>query len=405
MVLNFRVALAIFGLSVLVIVAVEVVARIGIVLYEEFIQGQEYFDRRAESPAYGPSDQAGILYREFQESITKEYRPYVGWSRRPFEGTLINIDEDGDRVTRYNSARGDSLQIWVFGGSTVWGSGSPDKETIPSYLAALLNDEWRVDAMVRNLGESAFVSTQEVTRLILELQRGERPDVVVIYDGVNDVYAGTYSPGVPGAIQNQDQISSKVESRNIWGIWIRSLGLYRGAAFALGKVGIETNAALSQANSVAELELQRRAQETADIWLQNYQVVSALAEAYGFDVIMALQPNLFISGKPLRPHEREILEEMKLNEPVLVQGTRLVYSAIQDRLGTNDYGRIYDFTGVFNDIHSSLYIDQTHVIGTGNQRVAERLYAAIQTQLCANMPEHASQHVNDQITARCTGSL
>ena len=125
----------------------------------------------------------------------------------------------------------------------------------------------------------------------------------------------------------------------------------------MGKVGIETNAALSQANSVAELELQRRAQETADIWLQNYQVVSALAETYGFDVIMALQPNLFISGKPLRPYEREILEEMKLNEPVLVQGTRLVYSAIQDRLGTNDYGRIYDFTDVFNDIHSSLYID------------------------------------------------
>ena len=401
---KLQVALAVFGLGVLAILAVELFARTAAVLYEQFVERHEWFERRAQSPAYSPSDQAEILYREIRESITQEYRPYVGWSSRPFKGTLVNINEDGDRATRYNSARDDSLKMWVFGGSTVWGFGAPDNETIPSYLAALLNAEWGVDTTVRNLGESAFVSTQEVSRLILELQRGRRPDVVVIYDGVNDAYAGTYSPGVPGAIQNQDQIGSRVEGLEIWGAWIRSLGIYRAADFVLEKVGIESNVAHSEANSVADLELQRRAIETANIWLENYQVVAALGETYGFDVIMALQPNLFISGKPLQPYESDILQEIERNALVFAQGTRLAYSTIQERLESEDYDRIYDFTGAFNDIPSSLYVDEVHVTGTGNRRLAEMLYSAIQSQLCTNTPNHASQHVISQITSVCTES-
>lgn len=400
---KLRVALAVFGLGVLVIIAVELTAEIGAFLYEQFISQSQWFDSRAQSPAYRVSDQPEILYRDFLESNTREYRPYVGWSRSPFEGTLVNINEDGDRVTRYNSARDDSLQMWVFGGSAVWGLGAPDNETIPSYLATLLNDEWRVDTTVRNLGESAFVSTQEVARLILELQRGKRPDVVVIYSGVNDAYAGTYSPGVPGAIHQQDQISSRVEGRDIWGNWIRSLGLFRAADFALRKVGFASNAALSEANAVEDLELQKRALETANIWLQNYQVVSALAKTYGFDVILALKPNLFVPGKPLQSYESEILQRTEQSQPVFAEGTRLVYAAIQDRLDSKDFEQIYDLTGAFNDIPSSLYVDEIHVIGRGNRRLAELLFATLQTHLCENIPSHASQHVSDQIMARCTG--
>lgn len=400
---KLQVSLALFGLSVLAVLAVELAARTAAVLYEQFIYRQEWFDSRAQSPAYSEKDQPEILYREIRESIIREYRPYVGWSRRPFQGTVVNINDDGDRVTRFDLARDNALQVWVFGGSTVWGFGTPDGETIPSYLAALLNDEWGVDTTVRNLGEGAFVSTQEVARLMLELQRGKRPDLVVIYDGVNDVYAGTYSPGIPGAIHSQDLISSRVEGRDVWGRWIRSLGLFRAAAFLLAQVGLDTNVAISQANSVPDPELQRRADETADIWLQNYLLVSALADTYGFDMIMALQPNIFISGKPLQPYEREILLRMEQNEPVFVQGTRLAYAAIQDRLESEDFDGIYDLTGAFNEIPSPLYIDNIHVVGSGNQRVAELIYAVMQTRLCADIPSHVSQHANDQIKARCTG--
>ena len=87
-----------------------------------------------------------------------------------------------------------------------------------------------------------------------------------------------------------------------------------------------------------------------------------------------------------------------------MQGTRLAYSAIQARLKSEEYARIYDFTDAFDGIPSSIYIDEMHIIGAGNQRLAEMIYAAVQIQLCADIPRHVSQHVNDQITDRCAGS-
>ena len=88
----------------------------------------------------------------------------------------------------------------------------------------------------------------------------------------------------------------------------------------------------ARTTSVPDVELQTRADETANIWLQNHQMVSALSETYEFHVIMVLQPNLFVSEKPLQLYELEILEKIQRNQPVFVQGTRLAYSGIQDRL-------------------------------------------------------------------------
>ena len=102
---KLQVSLALFGLSVLAVLAVELAARTAAVLYEQFIYRQEWFDSRAQSPAYSEKDQPQILYREIRESIIREYRPYVGWSRRPFQGTVVNINDDGDRVTRFDLVR------------------------------------------------------------------------------------------------------------------------------------------------------------------------------------------------------------------------------------------------------------------------------------------------------------
>ena len=62
---------------------------------------------------------------------------------------------------------------------------------------------------VVNFGESGFVSTQGVIQLILELQSGNIPDLVIFYDGVNDVYAA-YQSGRP-THQNFDKIAAKFE--------------------------------------------------------------------------------------------------------------------------------------------------------------------------------------------------
>ena len=73
----------------------------------------------------------------------------------------------------------------MLGGSSLWGFGARDDQSIPSLVVhAMYERGWRVE--LKNLAEIGYVSTQEFVALYRELQAGYRPDVVIFYDGVND---------------------------------------------------------------------------------------------------------------------------------------------------------------------------------------------------------------------------
>ena len=70
--------------------------------------------------------------------------------------------------------------IWVFGGSAVWGTGVDDENTIPSLIEKLTN------ISTLNLGETGYNTTQELNLLLKELVK-HKPKKIIFYDGVNDV--------------------------------------------------------------------------------------------------------------------------------------------------------------------------------------------------------------------------
>ena len=118
-----------------------------------------------------------------------QWHPYVLWRRRPFTGRYINVDAAGRRRTSNREAPGDRpIDIFGFGGSTLWGNGARDENTIPSCVSRLLDESGR-RVRVTNYGELGFVSTQNLISLMLERQAGRVPGVVFCYDGVNDVVA------------------------------------------------------------------------------------------------------------------------------------------------------------------------------------------------------------------------
>src|SRR5262249_10483737 len=152
--------------------------------------GDQQLVNPRENIAYYRSRDWGALYwHEHHLSDVQRYHPYVIWRRAPFQGITINIGEHGTRVTPGANCSANSYKVFAFGGSTMWGTGSPDWGTIPAYLQAGLEALRGKSVCVMNFGESAFVSTQGVIQLILELQSGNVPHLVIFYDGVNDVYA------------------------------------------------------------------------------------------------------------------------------------------------------------------------------------------------------------------------
>ncbi|KAA3624676.1 MAG: hypothetical protein DWQ08_10135, partial [Proteobacteria bacterium] len=118
-------------------------------------------DDRALLPAYADADyDPAELWKEIWvgTNVWLAYEPYTVWSRKPVAGRYVNVRENGRRVTTGNSSDPDALSVWVFGGSTTWGMGVPDGDTIPSLLARRFNES-DIPTNVRNYGETGFVST------------------------------------------------------------------------------------------------------------------------------------------------------------------------------------------------------------------------------------------------------
>src|SRR5580698_8792088 len=80
-------------------------------------------------------------WKEFEQANKVTYHQYVLWRRAPYQGEAISINQDGVRRTLHtqcgdndndnDNAKDKTFTIWMFGDSVMWGSGSPDAETIP----------------------------------------------------------------------------------------------------------------------------------------------------------------------------------------------------------------------------------------------------------------------------------
>ena len=190
-------------------------------------------DARSRADAYAEAAWVQDYFREFKTSYVTDWHSYVYWRRRPFASEFINVNEQGIRRTWQSPAVAGSvtsgeptmvarpaaadgaaapatritldaeaaLRIFVFGGSTVWGTGARDDYTIPSCLARDLHARG-IETAVFNFGESGYVNTQSLLALICELRDGNIPDVAIFYDGINDIFAA-YQDGRAGLPQNE----------------------------------------------------------------------------------------------------------------------------------------------------------------------------------------------------------
>ena len=131
-------------------------------------------------------------YAKEMEENSLRWEPYIYWRRKPYEGKYININSDGIRLTTPSQTSPDqagrSLRVFMFGGSTMWGTSARDACTIPSFLSKALKGRGKRIEII-NFGETGYVSTQEVITLLLQLRKGNVPDIVIFYDGENDTYS------------------------------------------------------------------------------------------------------------------------------------------------------------------------------------------------------------------------
>ncbi len=345
------------GITLLFLVGMEIVARVGFGLRDVWSnRGLELVDPSLRADVFQGQEWAkGYWIEEGQTVQTShaEWHSYVYWRRKPFQGKYINVDANGIRRT-WNAApvsTANQLKIAMFGGSALWGTGSRDEFTIPSQVAKKLKAKG-MDAWVTNFGEGGYVSTQDVIALMLELQKGNVPDIVVFYDGANDTFSAVQQ-GIAGIPQNEYHRVWEFNQLN-WRDGLEQLALYRFAA------GLSRG----RARATAPTSDSQLANNVVNVYLSNVKIVQSLAREYGFAVVFYWQPVLY-TKKNLSSWEKQQVD---------ASYGAAFFQQVNQVLNQNSSSRpanLYDLSSLFDGQTDSAFFDPFHTSETANGRVAD----------------------------------
>lgn len=378
---------AVLGLNTLILLAcIELTATIALKLESwPSDSSAQLPDSRAALPYYRSQDWGLEYWREFELNETREgafrYHPYLVWKSAPFESVNININQDGIRWTPNANCSAASYKVFAFGGSTMWGDGAPDWGTIPAYLQAGLQANSDKPICVVNFGERGFVSTQNLIELLLQLQVGNVPDLVIFYDGINDVSV-PYRYGQPGAHYSLDDITNKFEKSNDdhqFKEWLK-----RSSSFSLFQnLVAKSNGNASGTTQIPTinyqtmgLDTENLATATVQIYLTNYRIVGLLAQEYGFNYFFFWQPALSIGEKPLTKDEQIIKDAL---DPALIKLYDVVYQDIEAASSENE--NLYYIVNVLDEADAQIWIDWQHITPPGNQLIAQAMLDIIASEI------------------------
>lgn len=319
---------------------------------------------------------------DIEKNRSLRWRPYVYWRRLPRNGEYINIDNNGLRKT-INPVAADGgkspVKVFVFGGSTIWGLGSSDADTIPSQISNELNKNG-VNCEVVNFGQYAYVSTQSVIELMLQLQKGNIPDAVIFYDGVNDTFNAfqTNTPGLTHNEVNRELEYGLLDKGNLKTYAaqsiIRQLSTVRFLGGFLKQFGGKHEQfqpiPLKYEQSISDKKALAAA--VVETYFNNIRMVQALAKSYGFTAQFYWQPVIF-TKKQLSDYELRSIE-MDFYFPGMKEFYLDTYDRLKDRsAGLAGDLEFFDISSTFNDIEEPIYVDFNHMGAKGNRVIAQRM--------------------------------
>lgn len=210
------------------------------------IQNDQYIVRPGFSKAENDE-----LARNVTEANLAVYVPWVEFAFRDIRSRYVNVT---GHVRKSIPDLSDSLakkpfRIFFLGGSTTYGFNVADEETIPSSFVRAYRQKYPGGRPIQviNLSMPSYYSYQELIQLADRIFRDDKPDMVIMLDGLNDCYQAStsydrepiYTPGIggqihPGAGSNWSRLMNAFHMpsgmnddsacRMIYQIYIRNIG-------------------------------------------------------------------------------------------------------------------------------------------------------------------------------------
>ena len=322
---------------------------------------EEIFTAQIASPAMAADREwAADWFSEFQTVYTNNtYVPLLGMVSQDYKGDYINI---ADRARKTYTAEGvsdDATSVYLFGGSTMWGYGQRDLYTIPSQVARLAEQDG-VPVRVSNYGQVGWGIWQELGLLEQLLSAGHVPDVVVFYDGCNDVAEQveglSTDPTYPGGVFVEQAVERARMRGGIAGLKDSLMGFYAQHSILTRLLASHSE----QAGPAPTPEIsQERARNAVQLYDRAVDVIENLAKSYGFKAVFVWQPIAYSTqGGDAKRYSNDTWGIGS----AFVDATKLV--------GTP----AINFSEAFDGVKEAVFIDNAHTNELGAEIIARDIY-------------------------------
>jgi len=305
---------------------------------------------------------------------------------RDYESKWFNV-VNGLRVTE-GQPKKFRHTVYVFGGSTVYSGEVPDAFTLPSQLQLIFNQHYGDRYRVENYGMTTVTSSQELERL--RTTEPSAGDIVVFYDGVNDVFQEIYYARPTETMVERNRRVMK-EFSHIERFLIR---LSEFSVFARTWTSpinyVDVPAHLRDTEKLAALvySLKRR-------YRKNVLAARNYANARRAHFLHFLQPNIYTVKAPT-PYEQRIVQNPNLYAPPGMDAAfEVAYPLLQDvskSLRAVEKIDAFDLSDILDvrEPGEEHYLDICHVTDRANFIIASRIFDEIKGSLDAESPQPQS---------------
>jgi len=270
----------------------------------------------------------------------------------------VNINNHGFRGPEFSIEKSEDVyRIFLVGGSTTASLRALSDEVTPAgYLKTKIdemNREYKIEVI--NAGIPGFTSSQEL-KLIKNRILDLNPDLIIIYDGANDI---NYPYGfVPDRGSLRDVLSDFL---NRYLFFWESIPIIYHIISQL----TENSESKSFDDSTADFK--------AELWSSNMIQFCDLGKNHGFKTVVVLQPILGTGERDLTERERkqfEIFDHAKVVPAYQLFGNKLDDLKLHCNI-------VVDFRNIFDNIKGDIYFDNAHVGYQSNEIIAEKILEKI----------------------------
>jgi hypothetical protein len=244
------------------------------------------------------------------------YEAFTQFRELPGDGRFVHIDANGFRRSKNQGPWPPDpryFNVFVFGGSTTFGYGVVDEDTVASALQDAMRDLGLPrEPRVYNFGRGAYYSSQERALFEKLLVAGQVPDAAIFLDGLNDFMYHDDRPAMTVFLEVMVQ-RFKGGAESPWSAALSTLPVVRAAEAIRGEMppvpiapperrragpGTVPQAApdkpppLPPALRAAKAQAEERVTSNRVIarWNATKRIIEAMAAIYGTRVLFVWQP-------------------------------------------------------------------------------------------------------------------